>query len=499
MRSHPLAVAVLLAVSLLGTACAPTVLESPPATSPTPPREPASPEPEDLSSLSRVAAFERLHQRISTEYAFTDWKRVDWAELYREYLPQIRAADSAAAYLVAVHAYLGAVPDGHVSVGPADEAGTALLSQVIDQQSGGSFGLGLVETDDGSLLAAAVAPGSPADKAGIKAGARIVGWDGRPPTDAITDVDLLSLVGAPRPATSEGQRLEQVRMLGRAPVGTVTGIDYLNPGATAAERVRLTAIADGMAWAPLATFLPKPDPNAPVVSRKKLASGLGYVKLTALADLANLADYPTHIAEQFTAAVTDLADQQVTGLIVDLRSNVGGYDTLAATICGLFADEPSIYEVQSTFDTATKTFIDVTYDDRVGQVVDALLVEPSPKAFAGPVVGLVNPRTISSGEGVAMCIARSPRGEIVGFHGTNGSFGLAAPGIITLPDGLSVSYPTGRSLDGNGVIQLDSRDGIGGVAPTVRIPLNPTNAVAYASGVDVELAAAEGLLNRTDR
>ena len=36
-----------------------------------------------------------------------------------------------------------------------------------------------------------------------------------------------------------------------------------------------------------------------------------------------------------------------------------------------------------------------------------------------------------------MCIARSPQGAVAGFHGTNGSFGLAAPGIVTMPDGLA--------------------------------------------------------------
>lgn len=37
------------------------------------------PAPEDFSALSWTQAFDRLHAKISREYAFTAWKNVDWA------------------------------------------------------------------------------------------------------------------------------------------------------------------------------------------------------------------------------------------------------------------------------------------------------------------------------------------------------------------------------------------------------------------------------------
>jgi carboxyl-terminal processing protease len=88
-----------------------------------------------------------------------------------------------------------------------------------------------------------------------------------------------------------------------------------------------------------------------------------------------------------------------------------------------------------------------------------------------------------------MCIQRLPQGRVIGFHGTNGSFGMVG-GEIAMPGGYKINYPFGRSIDKNGVIQLDSRNGIGGVAPNPRVPKTFENVMAYAAGTDVDLQFA---------
>jgi carboxyl-terminal processing protease len=82
----------------------------------------------------------------------------------------------------------------------------------------------------------------------------------------------------------------------------------------------------------------------------------------------------------------------------------------------------------------------------------------------------------------------------MGFHGTNGSFGMVG-GEIALPGGYTIGYPFGRSVDRYGVVQIDSRNGIGGVAPDERVPMTLANALAYAGGVDVELQYAVDYLD----
>ena len=91
-----------------------------------------------------------------------------------------------------------------------------------------------------------------------------------------------------------------------------------------------------------------------------------------------------------------------------------------------------------------------------------------------------------------MCLARLGA-PIIGFHGTNASFGMTG-GEIAMPGGHTMAYPFGRSLDKNGAIQLDSRNGVGGIAPTVRVPKTYANVMSYAGGADVELQSAVGYL-----
>jgi carboxyl-terminal processing protease len=88
-----------------------------------------------------------------------------------------------------------------------------------------------------------------------------------------------------------------------------------------------------------------------------------------------------------------------------------------------------------------------------------------------------------------MGISRLPDGAVIGFGGTNGSFGMVGA-EIALPGGYTLGYPFGRSVDHNGVVQLDSRNGVGGVAPDLRVPKTLENLLAFAAGTDVELQYA---------
>jgi carboxyl-terminal processing protease len=186
----------------------------------------------------------------------------------------------------------------------------------------------------------------------------------------------------------------------------------------------------------------------------------------------------------------------VPGVIVDLRGNYGGSDKFAADICGFFFATSSFYEYQEYYDKRTGTFLRYTVDEQsLDPFVDNLSINPQKPYFGGPVVVLVNPGTISSGEGPTMGIARLPQGRVIGFHGTNGSFGMVGGGIA-LPGGYRINYPFGRSVDQHGVVQLDSRNGVGGVAPNPRVPKTLENVLAFAAGTDVELQYAIRYLSR---
>ncbi len=72
----------------------------------------------DYSDLSYSEAFEGFVEQLKKEYAFTEYKELDWDALLEEFLPRFEAAeasDSNEAYRRALRDFSWRIPDGHVS------------------------------------------------------------------------------------------------------------------------------------------------------------------------------------------------------------------------------------------------------------------------------------------------------------------------------------------------------------------------------------------------
>jgi hypothetical protein len=48
----------------------------------------------DLSALTWTHAFRKLNQKLAREYAFTEWKGIDWAALRHKYEPRVARAEA---------------------------------------------------------------------------------------------------------------------------------------------------------------------------------------------------------------------------------------------------------------------------------------------------------------------------------------------------------------------------------------------------------------------
>ena len=457
----------------------------------------AYPDPGDFSGLSWADAFAAAHEKFSKEYAFGEWKAVDWQGLREKYLPRIARAQAAGdekAYYLALHEYLFSVPDGHLSLNAKDPSVPMALGKEL---TGGGFGLAVAELDDGRVVVAGIVPGSQAAEAGIAAGAEVISWGGLPAEAAIGGVDVGALpykmltkaIGGENPwATEENHRLERCKLLTRGSVGAKVTIEYRNPGAKRLSAATLEAVDDGGATFQLIDFAARPE-FSDKIDYRILPEGYGYILVRMEYDFSN-PGYPAGIYERFKDIIAQFVEAKVPGIILDFRGNYGGSDQLAADMCGFFYPSSAFYEKQQYYDKRDGKFISLTIAEKgPTPIIDKVLIEPQSPRFDGPVVVLVNPGTKSSGEGVPAYLSKLAQGKVIGFNGTNGSFGMVG-GEIALPGGYSIGYPFGRSVDAEGQVQLDSRNGVGGVAPGLRVPKTLDNVLALAAGTDVELQYA---------
>jgi len=453
------------------------------------------PAPADYSNLTWTQAFQKLQAKISHEYAFTAWKSINWNSLYKKYQPVIAKAEAAkdqGAYYLALREYINSLRDGHASVKPDDIA-------VYQTLAGGGFGLIVTKLDNGQVVATWVKDGGPAAAAGMKLGAQIVQWGGKPVNTALAQTS--TALSPPQP-TNARTVYEKLRFLVRAPVGTDKAVVFKNQGESAGKTVTLTAVEDGLetlAMTDSRSSLGKGQVPTAMVEQKTLPGNVGYVKVVAEVDMPqSLPGDHTPTLELFQRAINSFIDSKVSGIVVDIRNNGGGSDTMVAQFMSSFYKDKTLYEYQNFVVAATGKFEIWVSDDATG-VYDkpgqGLYIEPGSKLYTGPIVALVNNGCISSGEGVAMGIKNLPKGRVVGFYSTNGSFGMAGDSV-KMPAGYEVDFPFGQSLDKNKVVQIDSKGGKGGVLPNTPITMTLDNALKAAGGQDVVLDYGLKTLNQ---
>ncbi len=452
------------------------------------------PELADYSEMGWIEAFDSMHEKIATEYAFTQWRNVDWNLKKNEFRPLIEKAwetQNTQGYYIGLRKYLFSIPDGHVALIAGKNFNDDGMG-IYEQEVGGGFGMTVVLLDDGRLIANWVDTIGPAARNGIQAGAEIFEWDEKPAIKALKETSTLWSV-LPQ-ATNAGRDYEQTRFLVRSPIGARRTVTFQNPGGILIT-TKLEAVDDGMETLKKTDAFGSGFSGIPVdgfIEGHLLQDGIGYIKIFGEANM--MGQISTH--DQFTQMIEEFETANVGGLIVDLRGNMGGADTMAAAFLGSFYDTKTFYEYTSWYNSETGKF-DIIYFDETSDEISkdiGLFTEPAEVRFTGDVIALVNHGCISSGEGIAMGIRNLDRAEVLGFRGTNGSFGMVMGPMIEMPGGFSVMYPIGRSLGFDGRIQLDSDGYAGGVTPTITIPMTLENALALGLGIDIELQYALDIL-----
>lgn len=413
----------------------------------------------DLADRSFTEAFDALVDELEVRYPFTDLKGLDWDAIREEYRPRVEeaeAADDQLAFNRVIIDFSLEFDDGHVS--------TDYPPEYIMENIGGRLGMRLAETEGGEVIVISVSEGLAADQAGIERGAVVTEWDGAPVADAVANEPLI----LPE-STDFRRRLQQFEFLTRGLVGETVSVTYVNPdgdpetvdlafgedvdGADVAANTALTFGADNPAELPVAADI--------------LPSGLGYIRVnTFFAD-------PVLMSTAWNQALNTMTDLGVPGLVVDVRSNGGGYGNTSLYFAGSFYDEA--FELNRQL-----------YADENGEFLDigADVVEPSPVQWDLPVAVVTNDGCASACEIFSAAMAEDPDHLIVSYTPTAG----IEAGVYSwnLPGDLYFQAPvTYFERDGEVFVE-----GVG-VPPTVDVPATAENLL---SEEDVVLAAAEEAL-----
>ncbi len=224
-----------------------------------------------------------------------------------------------------------------------------LTTQLLGEEQYEGIGA-WVDTTSDYLTIISPMPKSPAEKAGLRTGDKIIAIDGK---------DMTGIDG------------EVVRKQVLGPAGTT---------------VTLTILREGME--PFDVQITRASINVPSLESRMLEDDIGYIHLYIFGDKTR---------EELRSALREILAQKPKGLILDLRYNGGGYLTTAIDVASEFIDSGVV--MYEEYGDGTKK----TYEAKRGGLATDI-----------PLVVLINEGSASASEIVAGAIQDRGRGKLVG-------------------------------------------------------------------------------------
>jgi carboxyl-terminal processing protease len=372
---------------------------------------------QDLPKIVGITADETEYAPQGVDELFVPFWQA-WKIVHEQYVDQ--PVDDIALMRGAISGMLEALGDQHTSYLNPEEY-TRSNSML---QGDGYEGIGAwVDTTGEYLRITSPMPGSPAEKAGLK------------PGDIILEVDGEDMTGI------DGELVRQ-RMLG--PAGTVVTLTIRREGVTE----------------PIVAEVVRADIIVPSVSGEMLESNIAYVQLRT---------FGAGTTRDLRRTLESLLAQDPKGLILDVRSNGGGYLDTAIEVTSEFIGD-GVVMVEERGD-GTETI----YESRPGGLATDISL-----------VVLVNEGSASASEILAGAIQDRDRGTLIGMT----TFGKGSVQGYTL---LENEQGAIRVTVARWLTPLRRQIHEVGLEPDVQVEISDADLQA---GNDPQLEAAVNLLNR---
>jgi carboxyl-terminal processing protease len=316
------------------------------------------------------------------------------------------------------------------------------LRDVYSQIEGNFVGLGVeLKADRGALLIVHVIPGSPAERAGIKDGDRIVAVDGRSTAELSTDEAAAMLSG------EEGSSVRVAAETAGVQRELIVRREHIE-----VPSLEDTRIVD-------ATFASEKGLS---LASEQLAAGVAYVRIPA---------FQKTTSRDLDAALWELHGKGMRTLVLDLRGNPGGLLTAAVEVADKFLQQGGIVSTRGRSPQE-----DFNYQAHYGGT------------WRVPLVVLIDGDSASASEIFAAAIKDNKRGDIVGER----SYGKGSvQGIFPLGyGGAGVRLTTALFFSPNG--QKISKNG---VTPAINVPAMHTTARPVTGASELKIVANDPVLD----
>jgi len=398
----------------------------------------------------RRAAFEIVWNKVDETF----WDRAllaerDWPGMRERYLPRALAASGSAEYHRVLHEMVRELRLSHFAVvGP----GAVREAWARPRRATGDAGLRL-RLLDGEAVVTRLDAGGAAERAEIRAGFIIDSIDG-------AHVARAGAAGAAPPPPGELPAAVSAALEG--PLGSPLRIAYRD-GAGEARSVTFARGRRSGRFRRITVFgIPFPGipPQYGEVEARRLAGGVGYVRFSS---------FLQSLRPQVVRAIRSMRDAP--GLIIDLRGNPGGQDSMGRRVANLLVERRA-------------RFI-VTHKRGGPEVFE---VQPDEPGFRGPVVVLMDGGSGSAAEQFAAGLQELRRVTVVGERSMGRDLDAT---LMKLPTGGMFQYAYGEVRTPSGVV-IEGR----GVVPDVKVPLTRE---ALLAGRDPQMEAALAVIHAAAR
>lgn len=454
----------------------------------------------NYSKNDYVTAFKKTVEQMKKNYPLSEWKEIDYDAIEAEITPKIKAAqdnNDPAAFYSAMNEYVYLFHDGHVSISAMTISGAAKIQEALSDSYGHDFGFSMITLSNGKTIAIMNDFNSVAYHEGICEGTVITKWNGENIDKAIDNV-VCPLFTVKFPVAENEDIIKPMFLAGQGGEHiTVSFVDEsgkekeIKLSSTESYKYRFQQTLDRF-------FHDAPEwyclgDNAPDVlneemkkavsnyeenfSTKMISDDCGYILINSLTyHSSNLNDtinamlfckYPTLI-DEIDRKLSDMKEQGMDKLVIDLRNNQGGSASLASQITALFTDEKVLALSHGK------------YKNNNYYSYGKIYVEPNGKWKDLKIAVLVNAKCVSAGDLLCKLLSECDNVVLIGTTCSNNSC-QSIGGVCVLPGSEAcIKYPMFIELDENNVPLIDTD-----ASRESRIPLDIVIPITAESSVKV--------------